>query len=56
MGRKPATIICSALGCIGVAKIFITDYYGYLVIEFLESVMAFGLYTVAVVLCKYNLM
>ncbi|KAJ2951151.1 hypothetical protein O0L34_g5543 [Tuta absoluta] len=50
IGRKPSIIICSVGGAIGLVKIFITNYYAYLSIEFLESVMASGLYTVAVVL------
>ncbi|XP_026748842.1 organic cation transporter protein-like [Galleria mellonella] len=50
LGRKPTLIICSVGGCIGAIKIFITSYYTYLVVEFLESVVCSGLYTVAVVL------
>lgn len=34
-------------------KIFVKDYYAYIAIEFLESVIASGLYTVAVVLSKF---
>lgn len=52
IGRKPTTIICSIGGCIGVIKIFLTNYYAYLAVEFLESLMASGLYTVAVILSK----
>ncbi|XP_052740891.1 organic cation transporter protein [Bicyclus anynana] len=50
VGRKPTIIICSIGGVVGVAKIFIKNYYAYLGVEFLESVLASGLYTVAVVL------
>ncbi|XP_026318949.1 organic cation transporter protein-like [Hyposmocoma kahamanoa] len=50
IGRKPTIIICSVGGAIGVVKIFITNYYAYLGVEFLESLLASGLYTVAVVL------
>lgn len=49
-GRKPAVIICSVGGVIGVVKSFLTSYNAFLVIEFLESVMSSGLYTVAIVL------
>ncbi|XP_050678947.1 organic cation transporter protein-like [Leptidea sinapis] len=50
IGRKPTIILCSVGGAIGVVKIFLTNYYAYLTVEFLESVLASGLYTVAVVL------
>ncbi|CAK1555210.1 unnamed protein product [Leptosia nina] len=50
IGRKPTIIACSIGGTIGLVKIFITNYYAYLAVEFLESVLASGLYTVAVVL------
>ncbi|XP_023947783.2 organic cation transporter protein [Bicyclus anynana] len=50
VGRKPTIIVCSIGGAVGFFKIFITNYYGYLGVEFLESVLASGLYTVAVVL------
>ncbi|CAH2084574.1 unnamed protein product [Euphydryas editha] len=50
IGRKPTIIICSVGGLVGVLKIFLTNYYVYLVIEFTESVLVSGLYTVAVVL------
>ncbi|CAH2233746.1 jg20368 [Pararge aegeria aegeria] len=50
VGRKPTIIVCSIGGAVGLAKIFITNYYAYLGVEFLESVLASGLYTVAVVL------
>lgn len=54
MGRKPTIILCSVGGAIGVVKIFITNYYAYLGVEFLESFLASGLYTVAVVLRKFT--
>ncbi|CAH0719889.1 unnamed protein product, partial [Brenthis ino] len=50
IGRKPTIIMCSIGGAVGLLKIFITNFYVYLGIEFLESVLASGLYTVAVVL------
>ncbi|XP_072932842.1 organic cation transporter protein-like isoform X2 [Epargyreus clarus] len=50
VGRKPTIIICSIGGAVGLIKVFVTNYYVYLAIEFLESVLASGLYTVAVVL------
>ncbi|XP_045499253.1 organic cation transporter protein-like [Colias croceus] len=50
IGRKPTIIMCSIGGAVGLCKIFITNYYAYLGVEFLESVLASGLYTVAVVL------
>ncbi|XP_047025352.1 organic cation transporter protein-like [Helicoverpa zea] len=50
IGRKPTVIVCAVGACIGVFKIFVTSYYPYLAIEFLESVMGSGLYTVGVVL------
>ncbi|XP_068617307.1 organic cation transporter protein-like [Battus philenor] len=50
IGRKPTVIMCSIGGAVGVFKIFIKDYYAYLGLEFLESMLASGLYTVAVVL------
>ncbi|XP_053604732.1 organic cation transporter protein-like [Plodia interpunctella] len=49
-GRRPLAILCSIGGCIGLLKIFMTNYYAYVVIEFLESVLESGLYTVGVVL------
>lgn len=54
MGRKPTIIICSVGGAIGVVKIFIKNYYAYLGVEFFESFLASGLYTVAVVLRKLS--
>lgn len=54
MGRKPTIILCSVGGAIGVVKIFIRNYYTYLGVEFLESLLASGLYTVAVVLRKFS--
>ncbi|XP_026496214.1 organic cation transporter protein-like isoform X1 [Vanessa tameamea] len=50
IGRKPTIIICSVGGLVGLCKIFITNFYLYLGVEFLESVLVSGLYTVAVVL------
>ncbi|XP_045449763.1 organic cation transporter protein-like [Melitaea cinxia] len=50
IGRKPTVIICSVGGLVGVLKIFVTNYYLYLGIEFTESVLVSGLYTIAVVL------
>ncbi|KAF9799976.1 hypothetical protein SFRURICE_000988 [Spodoptera frugiperda] len=50
IGRKPTFIICAVGASIGVFKIFMTNYYCYLALEFLESVMGSGLYTVGVVL------
>ncbi|KAJ8723212.1 hypothetical protein PYW08_003124 [Mythimna loreyi] len=50
IGRKPTVIVCSVGACIGVFKIFIKNYYWYLALEFFESVMGSGLYTVGVVL------
>ncbi|CAG9787671.1 unnamed protein product [Diatraea saccharalis] len=50
IGRKPTVIICSIGGFVGMFKIFVTNYYTYIALEFLESVLASGLYTVAVVL------
>lgn len=47
--------MCSIGGAVGLAKIFIKNYYAYLGVEFLESVLASGLYTVAVVLRKLKL-
>ncbi|KOB70549.1 Organic cation transporter [Operophtera brumata] len=35
--RKPtAIILCSISGCVGVIKIFLTNYYAYLAVEFLD--------------------
>ncbi|XP_063622250.1 organic cation transporter protein-like [Cydia splendana] len=48
-GRKPTIIICAVGGAVGVFKIFVTNFYAYLAIEFLESFIASGLYTVAIV-------
>lgn len=53
IGRKPTAIICSIGGCVGVIKVFLENYYAYLIVEFIESLMASGLYTVAVVLCRF---
>ncbi|XP_049872491.1 organic cation transporter protein-like [Pectinophora gossypiella] len=50
VGRKPTVIICAIGGALGISKIFITNYYIYLVVEFLESFLSSGLYTVGVVL------
>ncbi|XP_047518927.1 organic cation transporter protein-like [Pieris napi] len=50
VGRKPTIIFCSIGGIVGLFKIFITNYYAYITVEFLESILASGLYTVAVVL------
>ncbi|CAH1636386.1 unnamed protein product [Spodoptera littoralis] len=50
IGRKPTFIICAVGASVGVFKIFMTNYYCYLALEFLESVMGSGLYTVGVVL------
>ncbi|KAJ0183419.1 hypothetical protein K1T71_001395 [Dendrolimus kikuchii] len=50
IGRKPTIIICSVGGVIGLIKLFVKHYYVYIAVEFLESVIASGLYTVAVVL------
>ncbi|XP_013194917.1 organic cation transporter protein [Amyelois transitella] len=49
-GRKPTIIICAMGGCIGALKIFIKNYYLYVTVEFLESLLESGLYTVGVVL------
>lgn len=53
IGRKPTLILCSVGGAVGVVKIFLKNYYAYLGVEFMESFLASGLYTVGVVLCKY---
>lgn len=53
VGRKPTIIACAIGGTVGLFKIFITNYYVYITVEFLESVLASGLYTVGVVLCTY---
>ncbi|KAF9422599.1 hypothetical protein HW555_001803 [Spodoptera exigua] len=50
IGRKPTFIVCAVGASIGVFKIFMTNYYWYLALEFLESVLGSGLYTVGVVL------
>ncbi|CAH2982655.1 unnamed protein product [Chilo suppressalis] len=50
IGRKPTAIICSIGGFVGIFKIFVVNYYVYIALEFFESVIASGLYTVAVVL------
>ncbi|XP_013173669.1 PREDICTED: organic cation transporter protein-like [Papilio xuthus] len=50
IGRKPTIIVCSIGAAVGVFKIFIQNYYAYLAVEFLESMLASGLYTVNVVL------
>ncbi|XP_048485297.1 organic cation transporter protein-like isoform X1 [Plutella xylostella] len=50
IGRKPCLILCSVTGIIGLMKLWITNYYAYLAVEFLESVLTSGLYTVAIVL------
>lgn len=52
MGRKPTLIICAVGASVGFFKLFMTDYYPYIVLEFLEAVMGAGLYTVGVVLSK----
>ncbi|KAI5630856.1 major facilitator superfamily domain-containing protein [Phthorimaea operculella] len=50
IGRKPTVILCAIGGAIGVVKIFLTNHYAYLVVEFIESFLSSGMYTVAVVL------
>ncbi|CAH2047420.1 unnamed protein product, partial [Iphiclides podalirius] len=50
IGRKPTIIVCSIGGSVGVFKVLVQNYYAYLALEFLESILASGLYTVAVVL------
>ncbi|XP_041979996.1 organic cation transporter protein-like [Aricia agestis] len=49
-GRKPALIICSVGGLVGVIKMFLSNYSTYLVVEFLETLLASGLYTVGIVI------
>ncbi|XP_041979997.1 solute carrier family 22 member 3-like [Aricia agestis] len=49
-GRKLSMILCSVGGAVGLFKIFLTNYYGYLALEFLETVLASGLYTVGIVI------
>ncbi|GBP91681.1 Solute carrier family 22 member 1 [Eumeta japonica] len=49
-GRKPFLIICSAGSCIGIVKSFLNSYYWFIAIEFLESSIGAGLYTVGSVI------
>ncbi|XP_073955103.1 organic cation transporter protein-like isoform X1 [Choristoneura fumiferana] len=48
-GRKPTIIVCAVGGAAGISKIFLNSFYAYLGVEFLESFLASGLYTVAIV-------
>ncbi|XP_063362870.1 organic cation transporter protein-like [Cydia amplana] len=49
-GRKPILILCSIGGSIGSLKLFVSNFYVYVGLEFLESLISSGLYTVAIVL------
>ncbi|GBP84175.1 Solute carrier family 22 member 2 [Eumeta japonica] len=49
-GRRPCLIICSVGSCIGLVKIFLTSYYWFITIEFLESAIGAGMYTVGSVI------
>lgn len=51
-GRKPTVIICSVGGFIGLFKIFVSNFYAYMALEFLESITGSGLYNVGVILRK----
>ncbi|KAL0880319.1 hypothetical protein ABMA27_002771 [Loxostege sticticalis] len=50
LGRKPAVIVCAFGGCVGVFKIFVTNFNLYLALEFLESFIASGLYNVGIIM------
>lgn len=52
-GRKPTIIVCAVGGVIGISKIFLNSFYAYIGVEFLESFVASGIYTVAIVWSKY---
>lgn len=54
IGRKPTFILCGVGASIGVFKILLKDYYPYIFLELMESIMSSGLYTVGVILCKGN--
>ncbi|GBP91690.1 Solute carrier family 22 member 1 [Eumeta japonica] len=49
-GRKPVLIICSAGSCIGIVRSFLNSYYWFIAMEFLESFIGGGLYSVGSVL------
>ncbi|CAB3226640.1 unnamed protein product [Arctia plantaginis] len=50
IGRRPTFILCGVGASIGVFKILLKDYYPYLFIELMESIISSGLYTVGVIL------
>uniref|UniRef100_A0A2H1WTJ0 SFRICE_009529 n=1 Tax=Spodoptera frugiperda TaxID=7108 RepID=A0A2H1WTJ0_SPOFR len=49
-GRMPTFIFCVCGGCIGLIKTFVTSYYVYVVIEFLEAAVTGGSYAAAMVI------
>ncbi|KAF9803928.1 hypothetical protein SFRURICE_000466 [Spodoptera frugiperda] len=48
-GRMPTFIFCVCGGCIGLIKTFVTSYYVYVVIEFLEAAVTGGSYAAAMI-------
>ncbi|XP_047990320.1 organic cation transporter protein-like [Leguminivora glycinivorella] len=49
-GRKPILILCAVGGSVGSLKLLVSNFYAYVGLEFLESFISSGLYTVAIVL------
>ncbi|KAI8439702.1 hypothetical protein MSG28_013396 [Choristoneura fumiferana] len=49
-GRKPTLVLCSVGGILGHLKTFVTSYYLYIVIEFLEAAITGGTYSAAMVI------
>ncbi|XP_063386589.1 organic cation transporter protein-like [Cydia fagiglandana] len=49
-GRKPTLVICSIGGILGHLKTFVTAYYQYIIIEFLEAAITGGTYSAAMVI------